>query len=69
MFMRFLDVTKRFIWSTSGAVSIDYVVLAAAIAATGVGLGSVMGSGMEGAGTTLGNGLNSVVDSATSGSE
>ncbi|MEL6584277.1 MAG: pilus assembly protein [Pseudomonadota bacterium] len=60
---------KKFAKSESGAVTVDWVVLAGAVVAVGVGVVTVLGDGLDTAAGTLNNNLDSVVDNATSGTD
>lgn len=60
---------KKFAKSESGAVTVDWVVLAGAVVAVGVGIVSVLDGGLEDAANSLNTNLNSVVNTASNTSD
>ena len=58
---------KKFAKSESGAVTVDWVVLAGAVVAVGVGVVTVLGDGLGNTAGNLNTNLNTVVTNATGG--
>lgn len=60
---------KKFAKSESGAVTVDWVVLAGAVVAVGVGVVSVLDTGLTTTAGNLNTNLNNVVTNSTSGTD
>jgi Flp pilus assembly pilin Flp len=63
------NMFKKFAKSESGAVTVDWVVLAGAVVAVGVGIVSVLDDGLNTTATKLNTNLDNVVTNATGGDD